>query len=129
MQSALAQVGAQQIPGKNFDVSTNPYHFGRSDPKFGFEGIPVWTTFLSPGIQAQFAQIVGGSDAHYIAAVEQETRAAMKQVQTNAEVAQSEQNMRKDAGSVATRRWDWSNWREETRWTLWRRVERRRDCG
>ena len=104
MQSALAQVAAQHIPGKNFDVSTNPYHFSRSDPKFGFEGIPVWTTFLSPGMQAQFAQIVGGSDAHYVAAVEQEKRAAMKQMQTNAEVAQSEQNMRKDAGSVATRR-------------------------
>src|ERR1700736_4808689 len=104
MQSALVQAAAQILPGQQFNVATNPYHFNRSDPKFGFEGIPVWITFLSPGLQAQFAQIVGGNDPRYAAAIEQEKRTAMKQLQTNAAIAQSEQNMRKDPGSVATRR-------------------------
>jgi hypothetical protein len=104
MQSALVQAAAQNLPGEQFNVATNPYHFSRSDPKFGFEGIPVWTTFLSPGLQARFAQIVGGNDPRYIAAVEQEKRMAMQQLQTKAQIAQSEQTARKDAGSVATRR-------------------------
>jgi hypothetical protein len=104
MQSALVQAAAQNLPGQQFDVATNPYHFSRSDPKFGFEGIPVWTTFLSPSLQARFAQIVGGNDPRYTAAVEREKRTAMQQLQTNAAIAQSEQNMRKDPGSVATRR-------------------------
>src|SRR6202158_5779226 len=103
-QSALAQAAAQNLPGQQFNMATNPYHFSRSDPKFGFEGIPVWTTFLSPSLQAQFAQVVGGNDPHYIAAVEREKHMAMQQLQTNAAIAQSEQNMRKDPGSVATRR-------------------------
>jgi hypothetical protein len=104
MQSALLQAAAQVLPGQQFTLATNPYHFSRSDPKFGFEGIPVWTTFLTPALQGQFAQIVGGNDAHYTATVEQEKRAAMQQIQTNAAIAQSEQNMKKDPGSVATRR-------------------------
>ena len=104
MQSALVQAAAQILPGQQFNVATNRYHFSRSDPKFGFEGIPVWTTFLSPSLQAQFAQIVGDNDPRYIAAVEREKRMAMQQLQTNAAIAQSEQNMRKDPGSVATRR-------------------------
>ena len=104
MQSALVQAAAQNLPGQQFNVATNPYHFSRSDPKFGFEGIPVWTTFLSPSLQARFAQIVGGNDPRYIAAVEREKRTAMQQLQTNAAIAQSEQNARKDPGSVATRR-------------------------
>jgi len=104
MQSALVQAAAQSIPGQQFNLTTNPYHFSRSDPKFGFEGIPVWTTFLTPTLQRQFAQIVGGNDAHYTATVEQEKRAAMQQLQTNAAIAQSEQNMKKDPGSAATRR-------------------------
>jgi hypothetical protein len=104
MQSALVQAAAQNLPGQQFTVATNPYHFSRSDPKFGFEGIPVWTTFLSPSLQARFAQIVGGNDPHYVAAVEREKRMAMQQLQTNAAIAQSEQNARKDPGSVATRR-------------------------
>ncbi len=101
MQSALVQAAAQNIPGQQFNLTTNPYHFSRSDPKFGFEGIPVWTTFLTPTLQRQFAQIVGGNDAHYTATVEQEKRAAMQQLQTNAAIAQSEQNMKKDPGSAA----------------------------
>jgi len=104
MQSALVQAAAQNLPGQQFDVATNPYHFSRSDPKFGFEGIPVWTTFLSPSLQARFAQIVGGNDPRYLAAVEREKRTAMQQLQTTAAIAQSEQNMHKDPGSVATRR-------------------------
>jgi hypothetical protein len=104
MQSALVQAAAQNLPGQQLDVATNPYHFSPSDPKFGFEGIPVWTTFLSPSLQARFAQIVGGNDPRYTAAVEREKRTAMQQLQTNAAIAQSEQNMRKDPGSVATRR-------------------------
>jgi hypothetical protein len=104
MQAALVQAAAQNLPGQQFNVATNPYHFSRTDPKFGFEGIPVWTTFLSPGLQARFAQIVGGNDARYSAAVEGEKRTAMQQLQTNAAIAQSEQNARKDPGSVATRR-------------------------
>jgi hypothetical protein len=104
MQSALVQAAAQNLPGQQFNVATNPYYFSRSEPKFGFEGIPVWTTFLSPSLQARFAQIVGGNEPHYTAAVEREKRMAMQQLQTNAAIAQSEQNMRKDRGSVATRR-------------------------
>jgi len=104
MQAALVQAAAQKLPGEQFNVATNPYHFSRSDPKFGFEGIPVWTTFLSPGLQARFAQIVGGNDTRYSAAVEGEKRTAMQQLQTNAAIAQSEQNAKKDPGSVATRR-------------------------
>ncbi|HXN22542.1 MAG TPA: hypothetical protein VOA41_07345 [Candidatus Dormibacteraeota bacterium] len=104
MQSDVVQAAAKILPGQQFNVATNPYHFSRSDPKFGFEGIPVWTTFLSPSLQARFAQIVGGNDPHYIASVEQQKRTAMQQIQTNIAIAQSEQNARKDAGSVATRR-------------------------
>lgn len=104
IQSQLVQAAAQKFPGQQFDVAKNPYHFSRSDPKFGFEGIPVWVTFLSPSLQAQFAQIVGANDPRYAAAVEQEKRTAMQQLQTNVAVQQSEQNMRKDAGSVAMRK-------------------------
>ena len=99
----LAQAGAQKFPDQKFDPATNPYRFSRNDPKFGFGGIPVWTTFLSPPIQAQFAQLVGGDDSHYLAAVEQQKRAGMQQLDTEMRVEQSEQNMRKDAGSVAAR--------------------------
>ncbi len=104
MQSVLIQTATKNLPGEQFTLATNPYHFGRSDPKFGFEGIPVWTTFLTPALHGQFAQIVGGNDAHYSAAVEQQKRAAMQQLQTNAAIAQSEQSAKKDPGSVATRR-------------------------
>lgn len=104
IQSQLIQAAGQKFPGQPFDLAKNPYHFSRSDPKFGFEGIPVWVTFLSPSLQAQFAQIVGGNDPRYTAAVEQEKRTAMQQLQTNIAVQQSEQSMPKDAGSVAMRK-------------------------
>jgi hypothetical protein len=103
----LAQAAAQKFPGEHFDPAANPYRYSRSDPKFGFEGIPVWTTFLSPGVQTQFAQIVGGDNPQYQAAVEQEKRKAFRQVQADAEAAQAAQfeaNSPKDAGSVAMRR-------------------------
>ncbi len=106
IQSVLAQGAAQKFPGQQFTVTTNPYHYSPSDPKFGFEGIPVWVTFLSPSLQTQFAQIVGGNNPRYNAAIEQEKRAAMQQLQTEVKAAQAEQsqqNMPKDAGSVAMR--------------------------
>ena len=104
IQLELAQAAAKKFPGQKFDAATNPYRFNHNDPKFGFEGIPVWVTFLSPGIQAQFAQIVGHNDPHYVAQVEQEKRAAMQKLQTDMDVAQSEAQMRKDPGTVALRK-------------------------
>src|SRR5258708_38541540 len=65
IQSEIAQAGEKKFPGQQFSVATNPYRFSRTDPRFGFEGIPVWTTFLSPTLQAQFAQIVGGNNPTY----------------------------------------------------------------
>jgi hypothetical protein len=105
--TVLAQGAAQKFPNEEFDLAANPYRYSRSDPKFGFEGIPVWTTFLSPGLEAQFAQLVGGNDPRYQAAVEQEKQKALHQVQADvqtAQAAQSEANMPKDAGSVEIRR-------------------------
>lgn len=103
----LAQTASQKLPGEHFDAATNPYRYSPSDPKFGFEGIPVWTTFLSPSIQAQFAQMAGANNPQYQAAIEQEKRKAFQQVQADAQAAQAAQaeaNMPKDAGSVAMRR-------------------------
>lgn len=103
----LAQGAAQKFPGEQFNPATNPYRYSRSDPKFGFEGIPVWTTFLSPSIEAQFAHIVGGNDPRYQAGLEQEKRKAFQQVQSDAQTAQAAQaeaNMPQDAGRVAMRR-------------------------
>ncbi|HUI83013.1 MAG TPA: DUF6602 domain-containing protein [Candidatus Binatia bacterium] len=105
--AVLAQGAAQKFPNEHFDPAANPYRYSPSDPKFGFEGIPVWTTFLSPSIQAQYAQIVGGGNPQYQAAVGQEKRKAFQQVQADTQAAQAEQaeaNMPKDAGSVAMRR-------------------------
>lgn len=103
----LAQAATQKLPGEHFDAAANPYRYSPSDPKFGFEGIPVWTTFLSPSVQAQFAHIVGGNNPQYQAAIQQEKQKAFQQVQAEAQAAQAEQaeaNMPKDAGSVAMRR-------------------------
>jgi hypothetical protein len=101
--SQLAQTAAQKFPGEHFDLSTNPYRFSRTDPKFGFEGIPVWVTFLSPNIQSSFARDVGGDNPQYFAAVEQQKRAAMQKLNTDIKVAQAEANYAKDPGSVAAR--------------------------
>jgi hypothetical protein len=102
--SQLVQAGAQKFPNEHFDPASNPYRYSRSDPKFGFEGIPVWTTFLSPGLQAQFSQMAGGNNPQYQTAVEQEKRKAFQQVKADAQAAQFEANMPKDAGTVAMRR-------------------------
>ena len=103
----LAQAGSQKFPGEQFSPASNPYRFSRTDPKFGFEGIPVWTTFLFPGLQTQFAQLVGGNDPHYQEAIVRERQKALQQVKSDAQAAQAAQaeaNMPKDAGSVAMRR-------------------------
>jgi hypothetical protein len=103
----LAQVASQKLPGEHFDAASNPYRYSTSDPKFGFEGIPVWTAFLSPSIQARFAQIAGAGNPQYQAAVQQEKQKAFQQVQADTQAAQAEQaqaKMPKDEGSVAIRR-------------------------
>ncbi len=105
--TVLAQGATQKLPGEHFDLAANPYRYNPSDPKFGFEGIPVWTTFLSPSVQAQFAQVVGGNNPQYQAAIQQEKQKALRQVQADVQAAQAEQaeaNMPKDAGRVAIRR-------------------------
>ena len=105
--AVLAQGAAQKFPNEHFDLAANPYRYSPTDPKFGFEGIPVWTGFLSPSIQAQYAQIVGGGNPQYQAAVAQERRKAFQQVQAELQAAQAEQaeaNMPKDPGRVAMRR-------------------------
>lgn len=105
-QSSLQQLAAKQWPGQPLSLTTNPYRFNRSDPKFGFEGIPVWMYFLSPGMQAQFAQIVGGNNPAYNAQIQQERQRAVQQANAmQAQAAQAQtQPMRQDAGSVAARR-------------------------
>jgi hypothetical protein len=103
VQSEMAQAAAKMFPGQQFDLNSNPYRYKRSDPRFGFEGIPVWTTFLTPGTQAQFARIIGGNDDSYMVAVDKEKRGAVKQVQDNAKAEQAERSYAKDPGSVAAR--------------------------
>lgn len=103
-QSALAKLAAQKFPGQQIDVASNPYRFKPNDPRFGFEGIPVWTTFLTPGTQDAFARLVGGGDAQYAMAVSREKASAIKQVDNDAKAANAEASYAKDPGSVATRR-------------------------
>ena len=103
VQSELAQAAAKKFPGQEFEPASNPYRFKRNDPKFGFEGIPVWTTFLTPGTQDAFARMVGGSDDRYAISVDQEKRAATQQVQNNIKAANAEASYAKDPGSVAAR--------------------------
>jgi len=103
----LAQAGSQKFPGEQFSLASNPYRYSRTDPKFGFEGVPVWTTFLSPSLQTQFAQLVGGNNPSYQEAVARERQKAFQQVKSDAQAAQAAQaeaNMPKDAGSVEMRR-------------------------
>jgi hypothetical protein len=103
-QAALVQLGQKSLPGQQFSLTTNPYHFSRSDPKFGFEGVPVWTTFLSPSIEAQFAKIIGGTNPQYMAKIEEERRAATQHVNAEAKAAIEEAKpMPQDKGSVAMR--------------------------
>jgi hypothetical protein len=103
----LEQLAAKNLHGEQLTLATNPYHFSRSDPKFGFEGIPVWVTFLSPSLQAQFAQIVGGNNAAYNAKIQEERQRAIQGVQADVQAAAAQaqsQPMRQDKGSVAARR-------------------------
>ena len=100
----LTEAGEKKYPGEKFSLATNPYRFSPSDPKFGFEGIPVWTSFLTPTIQAKFAELAGGNNPSYQQAVAQERRKAFQQVQDDADTARTEASLAKDPGSVAVRR-------------------------
>jgi hypothetical protein len=87
-----------------------PYRYSRNDPRFGFKDIPVWQTFLSPGLQAQFAKIIGADNAKYEAKVAEQKRASAEALAANSAAAHApaggaEANgMRNDPGSVAARR-------------------------
>ena len=103
VQSVMAQGAAKMFPGQQFDPASNPYHFKRNDPRFGFEGIPVWTTFLTPSTEEAFARVVGGNDEQYAMAVARERTAATKQVENDIKAANAEAGYAKDPGSVALR--------------------------
>lgn len=103
-QSELERAAAKKFPGQRFDLAANPFHYPRSDPKFGFQGIPVWTAFLTPGLQSRFARIVGGNDPRYMAAIEQKRQVALERVKTAQRVMVSEAGSPRDAGRVAMRR-------------------------
>ncbi len=104
-QSALVQSAAKALPGQQLDLNSNPYHFNPTDPKFGFEGIPVWIDFLSPSVQGQFAQIVGAKNANYQAQVAAEQKAALSTLQAQTAAAQAQaQPLPQDPGAVAMRR-------------------------
>jgi hypothetical protein len=103
--SDLITGGAQRLSGQKLDLASNPYHFNRTDPRFGFEGISVWVTFLSPTLQSQFAQIVGGNNPTYNAKIAVERQNAMKGLKSDMEAAEAASKpMRQDAGSVAMRK-------------------------
>ena len=103
LQGEMAQAAAKMFPTQQFDLNSNPFHYQRNDPKFGFEGIPVWATFLSPSIEMQYARIVGGNDDNYMLAVQSASLRAMKQADNDAKAAQAEASYAKDPGSVAAR--------------------------
>jgi hypothetical protein len=103
-QAALEGAAAKKFPTRRFDLAANPFHYPRSDPRFGFEGIPVWTAFLSSDLQSRFAQIVGGGDVRYMSAIGQQRQAAIQQVQAAARVMASQANSPHDAGTLAVRR-------------------------
>ena len=109
--TSLQQAAAKNLNGEQLTLAGNPYHFSRSDPRFGFEGIPIWVSFLSPTLQAQFAQVVGANNPAYMAKVQQERQRAIddanaqqKAVIAQAQALAAEQAMPKDAGSVAMRK-------------------------
>jgi hypothetical protein len=103
VQGEMAQAAAKMFPAQQFDPASNPYRYKRNDPKFGFEGIPVWTTYLTPGTQDAYARIIGGSDDQYAMAVYREKTGAVKQVDDAAKAANAEASYAKDPGSVAVR--------------------------
>ena len=105
-QSTLLETAAKKFPGEHFEVERNPYHFSVSDPKFGFEGIPVWAKFFTPSIQARFSQTVGHNDPRYQMAVDQEKRRVVQQADADLKSAQAdaaEAHYARDPGSVAAR--------------------------
>ena len=103
LQAEMADAAAKKFPGQQFDPASNPYRFKRTDPRFGFEGIPVWTTYLTPGMQDAFARVVGGSDDKYAIAVDREKHAATQKVDNDIRAADAEAHYKKDPGSVAAR--------------------------
>jgi hypothetical protein len=107
LQGKMVDAAAKMFPGQQFDPLKNPYRFSRNDPRFGFEGIPVWVTFLSPSLQLQFEDFVGGNDQHYLSEVDREKHGAMQKLQADvaSETADlQEQQGPKDAGAVAMRK-------------------------
>jgi hypothetical protein len=103
LQAEMADAAAKKFPGQQFDPASNPYRFKRTDPRFGFEGIPVWTTYLTPGMQDAFARAVGGDDDKYAIAVDRQKRAAAQKVDDDIRAADAEAHYKKDPGSVAAR--------------------------
>jgi hypothetical protein len=103
IQAEMVQAAIKKFPGQQFDPASNPYRFKRTDPRFGFEGIPVWTTYLTPGMQDAFARLVGGNDDQYAMAVNRQKRAATQKVDDDIRAADAEAHYAKDPGSVATR--------------------------
>ena len=103
VQAEMAQAASKSFPGQPFDPASNPYRYPRTDPRFGFEGIPVWTALLTPSAQSAFARAVGGNDDRYALAVARERQNAFKQVQDNQKAQQAEASYAKDPGSVAVR--------------------------
>jgi hypothetical protein len=84
-----------------------PYRYSRNDPRFGFEGIPVWQAFFSPALQRQFAQITGAQNARYEARVAEERRTAAAALEANSTEAAGpgqSQSARNDPGTLAARR-------------------------
>jgi len=102
-QAELVQKAEKAFPGQKFDPSSNPYAFKRTDPKFGFEGIPLWVTFFTRGMQEGYARIVGGSDDEYWIAVNREKNNAIRQSENQIKAQQAEASYAKDPGSVAAR--------------------------
>jgi hypothetical protein len=102
-EAELVQQAEKAFPGQRFEPSSNPYAFKRTDPRFGFEGIPVWVTFFTRGMQEAYARIVGGSDDEYAIAVNREKNNAIRQSENQMKAQQAEASYAKDPGSVAAR--------------------------
>ena len=103
VQAEMAEAATKKFPGQQFDPASNPYRFKPTDPRFGFEGIPVWTSYLTPGTQDAFARIVGGGNDQYAMAVYRQKRAATQKVDDDIRAADAEAHYAKDPGSVAAR--------------------------
>ena len=63
----IAQEVDKAYPGRYKEGTSvsnyTPYRFSRTDDRFGVDGIEVFRMFLTPAIQNQFAQTVGGDIA------------------------------------------------------------------